>query len=274
MTDKENPKLKMSKDEAEQLLDGRIKLGIKLYEKEVSSNNELEDLKREYKKWNSYNRDLLKKMFTSDKIKNEYNGFSINVMGHYRDPLSKKIQREKDIIIKKINGLETIKEKLELYEVISQPETNDSFDYKKVFIVHGHDNEIKQTVARTIEKLDLEAIILHEQPNAGQTIIEKLENNSEVGFAIVILTPDDVGRSKNEKELRKRARQNVLIELGYFVGKLGRDRVCPLYAKDVEIPSDFDGVLYVPLNEYGSWKIELVKELKAAGYEVDANKIL
>lgn len=102
-------------------------------------------------------------------------------------------------------------------------------DNNKVFIVHGHNIEVKETVARTIEKLGLEAVILNERPNTGQTIIEKLENNSDVGFAIILLTPDDLGKAKSEDDYKYRARQNVLVEMGYFIAKLGREKVCPIF---------------------------------------------
>jgi len=115
----------------------------------------------------------------------------------------------------------------------------------KVFIVHGHDSATKESVARYIEKIGLDPIILHEQPNGGKTIIEKFEVYSDVGFAVILLTPDDVGCAKDNKaNLKTRARQNVIMELGYFLGRLGRERVCALYKEGVEIPSDYQGVLY------------------------------
>ncbi len=147
-------------------------------------------------------------------------------------------------------------------------------DNKDIFIVHGHNEEIKITIARVIEKLGLTPIILHEKPNEGKTIIEKFESHSKVGFAIVLLTDDDEGKSKNEIDLKKRARQNVVLELGYFIGKLNRSRVLPLYTEDVELPSDMQGVLYTLLDKSGNWKFAIVRELKAAGYEVDANRLL
>ena len=145
----------------------------------------------------------------------------------------------------------------------------------KVFIVHGKDDGAKQTVARFLERLELSPIILHEQPNQGQTIIEKFEEYSDVGFAIVLLTPDDVGGPADGSDVqRARARQNVILELGFFLGKLGRERTCALLVDDVEIPSDYDGVLYIPMDGQGAWMMNLVRELKGAGLEVDANLAL
>ena len=144
----------------------------------------------------------------------------------------------------------------------------------KIYIVHGHNEAIKQSIARLIEKLGLEPIILHEQPNKGRTIIEKFVDYSDVRFAIVLLTADDVGKSKADTNLNRRARQNVIFELGYFLGKLGRSNVCALYEDGVEIPSDYDGVIFLKLDKEGSWKFSVAKELKAVGFDVDMNKIV
>lgn len=144
----------------------------------------------------------------------------------------------------------------------------------RVFIVHGHNEELKEKVARTVERLKLSPIILHEQSNEGKTIIEKFEKHSNVSFAIVLLTYDDFGNTKSEKEGNKRARQNVVLELGYFLAKIGRQNVMPLYEEGVELPSDISGVLYTLIDESENWKLRLVKELKSAGFKVDANDIL
>lgn len=149
-----------------------------------------------------------------------------------------------------------------------------------VFVVHGRDEAAKQAVAGLIRKLELKPIILHDQPNAGRTIIEKFEDYANVGFAVVLMTPDDIGQHvlpgvfPSHKGLKKRARQNVIFELGFFIGKLGRKRVCALYKEGVELPSDYQGVLYVPMNKATAWELELAKEIKAAGLPVDLKKIM
>jgi predicted nucleotide-binding protein len=143
---------------------------------------------------------------------------------------------------------------------------------RRVFVVHGHDEAARETVARFLEKIGFEAIILHEQANQGRTVIEKIEAQSDVKFAVVLLTPDDEGRSVKEDELKPRARQNVLLELGYFIGRLGRDKVCALKRGDVDIPSDFAGVVWEKMDGGNGWKMSLGRELKAAGYEIDLNK--
>jgi predicted nucleotide-binding protein len=144
---------------------------------------------------------------------------------------------------------------------------------RKVFVVHGHDGEAKHETARFLEKLALEAVILHEQPNQGRTIIEKLEKHvPEARFAIVLLTPDDFGYRADHPDLGKpRARQNVVLEHGIFLGKLGRSSVVALVKGDVEVPSDLHGVIYVAMDARGAWKLEVAKEIKAAGIDVDLN---
>lgn len=147
---------------------------------------------------------------------------------------------------------------------------------KRVFLVHGRNESILQSCARFIEKLDLPLTILREQPNKGRTIIEKFVDYSDVGFAVVLLTGDDRGGPKNAEyaQQKSRARQNVLLELGFFLGRLGRERVCALYEDDVEIPSDYAGVAFVLLDKGMSWKMELAREIKAAGFNIDFNKVI
>lgn len=147
-------------------------------------------------------------------------------------------------------------------------------DKNRIFIVHGHDEAPRETVARFISTIGLEPVILHEQANRGMTIPEKLVANSNVGFAVVLLTPDDVGRTKLASTDAPRARQNVILELGYFVGRLGREKVCALLKDEVEIPSDYMGVVYIPFDSQGGWRQMLAKELGAAGYDIDWNRVM
>lgn len=146
---------------------------------------------------------------------------------------------------------------------------------RSVFVVHGHDSLAKVEVSRTLEKLKLESIVLHEQPNEGKTIIEKFERDaSRVAFAVVLLSPDDIGYPNGKPDsARPRARQNVILELGYFSAALGRARVCVLYKGEVELPSDYLGVVYVPMDDAGIWRFSLAKELKQAGIAIDLNNL-
>jgi len=179
----------------------------------------------------------------------------------------------KSAVGKIIAPLELALEKLELFD---EENINTMGLSDKIFIVHGHDKEMKECVARTVEKLELNPIILHEHPDKGRTIIQKFKDYSDVGYAIVLLSPDDRGRSSKERsKLRVRARQNVIFELGFFIGKLGQNKVLVLYKKhkDFEFPSDYEGVLYAPYDAAGKWQYKIVEELQAAGYPVDANKL-
>ena len=149
---------------------------------------------------------------------------------------------------------------------ITQPK-----EYSRVFIVHGHDEALKESVARIIEKQGIDAIILSEKANVGRTIIEKVEDYSDVGGAICLFTADDVGTEKTDPSMLPRARQNVVFEAGFFMGRLGRDRVVLIADGDLEMPSDLSGVVYT---NRGNWQFDLLKELGAMGYTVDLNKLL
>lgn len=142
-----------------------------------------------------------------------------------------------------------------------------SFD--KVFIVHGHDGELKQSVARVIEKQGIDAIILTEQANQGKTIIEKFEGYSDVGGAVCLFTADDICKDQKDSSEKPRARQNVVFETGYFMGKLGRSHIVILADHGVEMPSDLSGVVY---SNTANWEVELLQELEAMGYAIDFNR--
>lgn len=146
---------------------------------------------------------------------------------------------------------------------------------RKVFIVHGHDEALLNKVARFLERLKLQPIILFEQPGKGKTVIEKLEENNDSHFAIVLLTPDDLGKSANTpEESSPRARQNVIFELGYFIGKLERKNVVALYHESVELPSDYRGVEYIKIDTEDAWKLKLAREIKGAGLDIDMNNAI
>lgn len=142
---------------------------------------------------------------------------------------------------------------------------------RKVFIVHGRDNEAKQEVARFVEGLGLQAIILHEQASSGMTIIEKIERYaSDADFALVLYTACDHGRGAHESNVppRSRGRQNVVFEHGYLMAKLGRKNVCALVKGDIETPNDVNGVVYVSMDLNGAWRMEVARELRACGYNI------
>ena len=157
----------------------------------------------------------------------------------------------------------------------SEIRNNSQITTNKIFIVHGRDEGAKNMVARFLEKLALQPVILAEDPAKGRTIIEKFEHHAQVGYAIVLLTPDDTGSLQgDENDLKPRARQNVIFELGFFIGHLGRKHVCALTKGDVEIPSDYAGIEYIPFNDADGWKMGLIRELRSGGFKIDANRAL
>lgn len=145
---------------------------------------------------------------------------------------------------------------------------------KKVFLVHGRNDGAKHEIARYLERLGLDVVILHERANGGRTLISKFqEESADINFAIVLMTPDDVGGVKGADEQRDRARQNVIFELGFFIGKLGAKNVCALMAGEIERPSDFEGVVYINYGPNTGWKLELARELREVGLPIDPEKI-
>ncbi|HLL88661.1 MAG TPA: nucleotide-binding protein [Tepidisphaeraceae bacterium] len=177
-----------------------------------------------------------------------------------------------------LSGLvEVLRTEMELSEGTSPPthgsEASRLSTSRKVFIVHGHDGETKLAVARLLETVRVDAIILHEKPNEGKTLIEKFEHHADVGYAVVLLTADDTGgvRGAPVERQKARARQNVIFELGYFIGRIGRGNVCALYETGVELPTDISGVAYIPLDAGGAWRFAVADELHAVGFEIDYN---
>lgn len=144
-----------------------------------------------------------------------------------------------------------------------------------VFIIHGHDLGSAETVARLVEKTtNCRAVILHEQPNGGRTIIEKLEDEADqIAFAVALLTPDDAGLPTGEGTPRPRARQNVVYEWGYFSGTLGRSRTAAVVWPGIELPSDVSGVVYIAWDAAGAWKTKVLQELRHAGIDIDLNEV-
>lgn len=281
---RKRPSLEILRNEAAAKITVQLKKGRELLLRSIGWETELDLAKKDLGKWEKYTYEILIRMFDTDDIAEEFSqaGYTpIAYFGGYS--IQEEIRDYRRDVSGYVHYLEGLYERLELYpELLSDSQqlasVSDDLDTnlssKKVFIVHGHDNEAKETVARFTEKLGLEAVILHEKASGGRTIIEKIEAHSEVGFAVVLFTPDDVGYPKDQPEkAQQRTRQNVVLELGYFMAKLGRDKVAVLYKDGVEMPSDYQGVLYTSLDAAGAWKFLLAKEMKATGIEVDMNKI-
>lgn len=226
----------------------------------------------EARRWYEFTSELLRQVCSNDELRDEFTGRSSVVHGEINAG-------------RYLKKLHSIYERLELLpapklsidgpsariSAIESPHTNT----RRVFVVHGHDDGAKEAVARFLSKLELEPVVLHEQPNRGRTIIEKFEEHSDVAFAVVLFTPDDVGYPAGRTaEAKSRARQNVVLELGFFMAALRRERVCVLYKSGVEVPSDYAGVLYHQMDDSGAWRFHLAREIKAAGIDVDLNKAI
>lgn len=299
-------KLVISKDKFKSLLSSQIEAGNDLLMREVSRMGyeanpyafgrqvrRVEYIKEEkdlffadYKRWDDMNKEILKQSFDSDN--NDYRNEYIGIEEHSMFLVTSNtdvVELQKDIIRKENNNLQSIIDRIELIPVDSKKAAEDAksspiketlnINKTKVFVVHGHNGQTKEKVARTLETLGLTPVILHEQPDGGKTIIEKFEKNgTSAGYAIILLTFDDEGKAKDETNLKKRARQNVVFEMGYFIASLGRHNVFLLVDEGIEVPSDIAGVVYTKLDADNAWQIKLVKELKNAGYQVDANKLI
>lgn len=275
-----DPELQVTREEAAQKIGERIALGEELFARQISNMEQLDAAENEYRRWNSYNAEMLKRLFTTHKFEEEYSWWGVMVSMYDKSP-AEKVKEHKNEIREKIHRLESVRDRLELVPVVvgvvkpgrtavARDRTN------KVFVVHGHDEAARESVARFLERIGIEAVILHEQATGGRTIVEKLEHYADVDFAVILLTPDDVGGVKtfSPDKLQPRARQNVVLELGFFVGRLGRRHVCALYKGSLELPSDYLGVGYVALDEGGGWRLQLAKELRGAGFSVDMNLAL
>lgn len=275
------PRLVVSRDEAAKRIQERIALGEDLRRRVPHSASEFEQVGHDMEAWGDFNEDLLMRIFDSPRYRNQY-----AAVGMVSIPINPSPQRllehQRERVADRVGRLRSVLDRLALVEEIrpTPPEAPTAGQVRadgvrRVFVVHGHDDGMRETVARFIEKLDLDPVVLLEQPNAGRTLVEKFEAHADVGFAVVLLTPDDEGRAAETTEpYSRRARQNVILELGYFIGRLGRSRVCALHKGNVELPSDIHGVLWVALDDAGAWRLRLAREIKAIGIDVDLNSAM
>lgn len=277
--------LLISRDDARSKIEERIEMGRRLRATQISTWDLLENIKNEYSKWDKFNADFLRRIFTTDELSEEYSMWFGGIISTSAQSLSQKITDLYKDIDSKLNRLDSISDRLELVplsigEQQNQPSTSpgsrSTSKSKKVFVVHGHDEISKTNLEVFLREIGLEPIVLHRQADEGLTIIEKFEKHSDVSYAFIILTPDEVAylageetKPDEEREKEKRARPNVIFEFGYFVGKLGRSKVCCLYTGNVVLPSDISGMIYKKFNTsveevaYG-----IIKDLKAQGYTV------
>ena len=271
-------------DEAKIRLQERIEKGLELKQRRVETRETFEALSNDYKKWNSFNSELLKRVFTTDEMAKEYDLWGAVAISMREPSLGEKIADVYKDIDKKIHRLDSIIERLELIPlsvavqtpVPTQESSSAQLRNKKVFVVHGRDEIAKTNLEVFLREVGLEPVVLHRQADEGMTIIEKFEKHSDVGYAFILLTPDEVAylaseESKPDAERNKelRARPNVIFEFGYFVGKLGRSRVCCLYTGDVSLPSDVSGMIYKRYEKsIEEIAYSVTKDLKVSGYAI------
>ena len=265
-------------------LAGRIARGQELLARPISSDDDLRAARGDFYTWSEYNETLLRRSFSTSELADGYKqqaSARVITVGGGQPPLGERVEEFHEDVRRRVRRLSSIKDRLELYEekaITSYSSSSRSAGTTgtTIFVVHGRDEGPKQSVARFIQQVsNLGPVILHEQPNSGRTIIEKFEDNADTAvFAIVLLTGDDEGGLSGSAERHLRARQNVVFELGFFIGRLGRTRVAVLYEEGVELPSDMSGVLYTLIDPGEAWKVELAREMRAAGLKVDLNRVL
>jgi hypothetical protein len=287
--DSQRATLLMPREEAKQKLQAQISKGEELKAKEIGSKEALDQTRAEYYRWDTYNGKLLEAMFSTDAHQRDYL-LGYGGLAEFRS-LAEGINSLRDDIKYAISKVQNVLDAIDLVteaESIQQIERSSGgmsilerrlVQSNRVFVVHGHDEAAKQETARLLAQLKLDPVILSERENLGRTIIEKFEHFSDVGFAVVLLTPDDLGATvaavnkDGSKALVNRARQNVVFEMGFFYGRLGRHKVCALLKPGTEKPSDLDGIVYTAMDAAGAWKMELAKEMKAAGLPIDLNDL-
>lgn len=274
----------LSKSEFTKNLDERIKLGEELYNRAVRTQDEYSKNKEDYYSWSDYNSEFLKQAFNKEnnEYKKSYDSENSSYFGVIGGTISltQEIQELKGDINNCLGNLKNLRQKTALLKSVKEDtevtktEKSSVLDKSQVFIVHGHDDAAKTKTARFIEKLGLKPIILHEQASGSKTVIEKIEAYSNVGFGIVLYTPCDIGaKDENNPNYKKRARQNVVFEHGFLIGKIGRENVCALVKGEIETPNDISGVVYVKMDEDDAWHLKIARELRNSGYDIDLNKL-
>lgn len=259
----------------------RIDLGEELINRIISTNNDFESLESDYKFWNDYNSEYLQQSFNVPKneYRSAYTSAGYHAFGQFGEVPNNPYLTFKNLLKYKIDNLKILLGKSDLLRseftsIISNNFSDLPVSKTDVFIVHGHDDLAKIKTARFITSLGFNPIILHEQASSGKTIIEKIEEYSNVGFGIILYTQCDLGASKEEKDnLKFRARQNVVFEHGFLISKIGRNNVCALVKNEVETPNDISGVVYIKMDDDDGWHMKIAKELRSSGYNVDMNRL-
>lgn len=283
----EPPRLALTnpRERTDQLLMELISKGQSLLAT-ITSTSDFELAQKAYFAWDSRNHVMLKALFTTEEMLETYKGFYIPIS--YTAPLDRRNAELYEQIESHVQQLISIRDATPLLQAPDEGQETASTTSavltevtastrSAVFIVHGRDEAAKEAVARLVERQALEAVILAEQPNGGRTLIEKFEAYaSSVVFALVLLTPDDVGgpiTSTVPDEQQERARENVIFELGYFVGQLGRGKVCVVKKGGANIPSDLQGIAYIAMDSSNAWRVAVLREMEHAGIRIDMGRL-
>lgn len=233
-----------------------------------------------FKRWHDRNKEVYRSSFS---VPNSIYFHDYEMAAVYHLVYDDTIKIYKEDISSFINQMQADIERVDLMKCVA-PEAKETINTalskaevakkKRVFVVHGHDTNARNEVELFVRSIGYEPIILCKRADMGDTIIEKIEREAkDVCYAIVIYTSCDLGKDKEEVDLKPRARQNVVFEHGFMCAHLGRSHVCALLEEGVEQPGDLKGVIYKPLDAAGAWKNLIADEMKAVGLEVDKNKI-
>lgn len=273
-----------SKDNFRSTLERQLEAGRKIQTDIAAIRNEpdYESLQSRFQKWDDFNETFLASAFTDDRKLTDYS-YATGTM-RITSNLRGQVDNFRNRVSAKITAVDSFLGQIDLFKEppmtasaspSAQPEKNAGPSNKKVFVVHGHDRKKRDEVELALHQLKLEPIILENQASGGLTIIEKLERDSkEASYAVIIATADDEGHPKGKPDqIKPRARQNVVLELGAFIFALGRQNVAVLCDEGLEHPSDIAGLIYITLDSGGRWKQLLGRELQHAGFDIDLSKL-
>jgi predicted nucleotide-binding protein len=268
--------LRIPQAEAETQLDEQIATGEELVSSPPTwpTLTEVDALEHRAKQWTDSNCAWLDKTLGGEAAV-EYRTASAHHYGYgaSRDPVRKLIS-VRNAIESEISKLKSIRARLGMWapeaDIVPANHIGQVSPDAPIFIVHGRDTLRAESVAHTVGTVTgRRTIILRDQPNMGRTLMEKFEQHAvEASYAIIVLTADDKGSLADEIDTRPRGRQNVIFEMGYFYGLIGRERVSVLLQPGIEKPSDMDGIVYITYDDNGAWKTGLFRELQNAGIDI------
>ncbi len=291
----QGPKIRYSRDLARRTLEEKINEARDLLRDitplRITTYSHLVEAKDKASMWDRMTEVSLSTGYTDSSIQDEYIG-QYGFDDAYFEPKERDLQEEVEELRSFVNGrmqrlnailrrlpsmpLEEMEEEEERQTRRARENREGDPDNRDIFVVHGRDDGAKDAVARCLERLGFNPIILKEKPNLGRVLIEKFEQNAmDIIYAVIILTPDDIGGLADtpHEHLEQRARQNVIFEIGFFVGAIQRARVCVLLKGHMPFPSDIEGIAWIPLDDRGAWQLLLANEIAESGIKVDLNKL-